>query len=552
MKTSAQHPLILATTRRVELSANDQHQKASEPVIRLKLDKPKHWEWQLTTSADDLPLIQLLDRDGRLLVETTGRVAQRARGSFREGLRSHESFPDVPASPSSPVPRVSQGNRNYDGFSSKFDPRRRSSSEISVSSASTSASRLGRKRHSAHAGSLIAECDENVQAQADELAEDGNKTLTKESLDGIRRFLRDQIQLKMEREKLVTRSSSLPQNHEKFDCSDKTEVALSKEQESFRFRNDAISKSGPDSIERCKAAIDKNEIQRVSKKHLPTNGKRRAYKKSKSDRNLESSWDEACVDSDCSHPIKNNYPTRRVRSQEFCERSWREYKQRKRHEKLLKNSPSDRMIEEDCDSKLRWKDPQVTANRVNNCRVCENMTSCDAGYAKEKTRKNYCCSLQENYMSIVPTCSDALYEINEIYSDKDAIDSPDFGYNSIPKQRSRNISANSSVKKADTLKIFCESGCSKTDSDEICYDYSNKTNEDITRDYFKRVNHLLAWRNGEIWIRTKCQINEVDDDEFFPDYVQQENSTKKRRLRKKTHKLSKGNEDGTMRYLFHI
>ena len=119
----------------------------AEPIIRLRLDKPLHWEWELTTSADALPVIQLWDQDGRLLVETRGRTAQRARGSFREGLRTREEFPTTAAAASSSFSSTSTpstvvlpapGNRNADGFSTKFgavrfgyEPRK-SKSDVTV------------------------------------------------------------------------------------------------------------------------------------------------------------------------------------------------------------------------------------------------------------------------------------------------------------------------------------------------------------------------------------------------------------------------------------
>ncbi|KAI4475018.1 hypothetical protein M0802_015333 [Mischocyttarus mexicanus] len=94
------------------------------PIIRLKLDKPLHWDWELTTTSDTVPVIQLLDKDGKLLVETTGKTAQRARGSFREGLTSYEEFPNISRSISVTSKlderSVITGNRNMDGFSNKF------------------------------------------------------------------------------------------------------------------------------------------------------------------------------------------------------------------------------------------------------------------------------------------------------------------------------------------------------------------------------------------------------------------------------------------------
>ncbi|CAD1472059.1 unnamed protein product, partial [Heterotrigona itama] len=129
------HPIITAAPSSspsclVEPDSSSSSEPA-EPIIRLRLDKPLHWEWELTTSADALPVIQLLDKDGRLLVETTGRTAQRARGSFREGLRTHEEFPtsgepsvstsfSSSSTPSTVVLFPAPGNRNADGFSTKF------------------------------------------------------------------------------------------------------------------------------------------------------------------------------------------------------------------------------------------------------------------------------------------------------------------------------------------------------------------------------------------------------------------------------------------------
>ncbi|XP_076389801.1 uncharacterized protein LOC100877819 isoform X2 [Megachile rotundata] len=125
------HPIIKAASSSLVNPDSSSSSELTEPIIRLKVDKPPHWEWELTTSADTVPVIQLLDKDGRLLVETTGRTAQRARGSFREGLRSHEEFPSSEkistvstsfSSSSTPSTIIlpAQGNRNIDGFSTKF------------------------------------------------------------------------------------------------------------------------------------------------------------------------------------------------------------------------------------------------------------------------------------------------------------------------------------------------------------------------------------------------------------------------------------------------
>lgn len=100
-----------------------------DSVIRLKIDKPSNWDWQLTTSSNTIPVIQLIDKDGRLLVETAAGIAQRAKGSFREGLKTHEEFPD------SKIKLL--GNRNFEGYSTKFESHhfgkpRKSRSDIDV------------------------------------------------------------------------------------------------------------------------------------------------------------------------------------------------------------------------------------------------------------------------------------------------------------------------------------------------------------------------------------------------------------------------------------
>lgn len=156
------HPIVSATTSSPVGPDSTGLGESAEPVIRLKLQKPLHWEWELTTSADALPVIQLMDKNGRLLVETTGRTAQRARGSFKEGLRTHEQFPidesrassrskEQTSSPSTSstasfVVTPFQNNRNIDGFSSKFGTcnflPRKSRSDINIKEGRS------KKRHS--------------------------------------------------------------------------------------------------------------------------------------------------------------------------------------------------------------------------------------------------------------------------------------------------------------------------------------------------------------------------------------------------------------------
>ncbi|XP_024888462.1 uncharacterized protein LOC112465226 isoform X1 [Temnothorax curvispinosus] len=155
------HPIVSATTSSPVGPDSTDLGEPAEPIIRLKLQKPLHWEWELTTSADALPVIQLLDKDGRLLVETTGRTAQRARGSFKEGLRTHEQFSADESRASSKSkeqtssPSTSStasfvvtlpSNRNIDGFSNKFGTcnfaPRKSRSDVNIKEG------RGKKRHS--------------------------------------------------------------------------------------------------------------------------------------------------------------------------------------------------------------------------------------------------------------------------------------------------------------------------------------------------------------------------------------------------------------------
>ncbi|XP_012276494.1 uncharacterized protein LOC105697607 isoform X2 [Orussus abietinus] len=146
------HPLITATTSN-PASRSTSLIEETDPIIRLRLDKPLHWDWELTTTADTFPVVQLLDKDGRLLVETTGRTAQRARGSFKDGLKTLEKFPKVETSSHVKVDVAPQGNRNMEGFSTKFGScqfgykPRKSRSEATVTSREGKDRRV-KKRHS--------------------------------------------------------------------------------------------------------------------------------------------------------------------------------------------------------------------------------------------------------------------------------------------------------------------------------------------------------------------------------------------------------------------
>lgn len=176
------HPIVSATTSSPVGPDSTDLSEPMEPIIRLKLQKPLHWEWELTTSADALPVIQLLDKDGRLLVETTSRTAQRARGSFKEGLKTHEQFPvdesrasskskEQTSSPSTSssasfVVTSFQSNRNIDGFSNKFGTcnfiPRKSRSDVNIKEG------RGKKRHSSTVEdpTMKAKLERNVEEAA--------------------------------------------------------------------------------------------------------------------------------------------------------------------------------------------------------------------------------------------------------------------------------------------------------------------------------------------------------------------------------------------------
>lgn len=617
MKTM-RHPLILATTRQVDKPGDE---TGKEPIIRLKLDKPPHWDWQLTTTSDDLPVIQLLDRDGRVLVETTGRVAQRARGTFRDGIKFHETFPEPlkeesPPPPPTPPVKISTGNRNYEGFSTKYGPvsfgfrPKKSSSEATVSS-STSSHRRGnkdRKRHSANESELeklvtkkevkrysagdylrqqILEDLDNDEETKSEVARNrykkmkaylrsqsdsgaqfdsavfdkstnekpvlAGKSLTKEDLDKIRRFLQDKIHAKMQEEHSLQRTLSFPvqsnkdaersigelslekhlrKRHSDSPKSDEKPGVL-KNYRTRKIRSDANIRFGPEINESLKG----NAQQKVVKRDSSGSDKRKVYRKTKSDLLVGHRLSGSSFDSE---KASSNYPARRIRSQDNLERSWREYRERKKLERMQKencNLPD----EEDFMRKPRWKDFQKTC-QLKNCKFCENMRDCvdqlkDSDSTVEVPKERPGTSLQENYIMIDPPKSP------DNNDEPDRI-SPDFGYNSISKQRKKSTEdsyTSSSVKKSDTFKIV-DGG---DDDGEVCYDYSNKTNEEIAKDYLKRVYELLRRRQEEAKNRlAEGYIDERYEDTSSSNCMREEEEgeqIKKRRRRRKMDKMNEGN-----------
>ncbi|XP_014477213.1 PREDICTED: uncharacterized protein LOC106745796 [Dinoponera quadriceps] len=652
------HPIISATA---SSPVGPDSTDLGEPIIRLKLQKPLHWEWELTTSADALPVIQLLDKDGRLLVETTGRTAQRARGSFKEGLKTHEQFPvdesassEQPPTPSSSTTSSSvvpfAGNRNIDGFSSKFgtcnfaprrsrsdvdvkerrDRRRRSPVEDSTMKAklegNVEGTTTGLKRYSvgdylrqqimddlrtrstvgkspeeiakdrcrkvkAYLRSqsetllnLVREENETADVKTESLRKNAEsrrlkrsdtaekKTteekrrakpylrtrsavvppegdrepikddMNEEELAEIRAFLREKIQRRMNMEQAVpaehagirkrysdyshgndrgnyrTRKVRSETNIIRFDpevlererlksCGqlekERPTKGVSPEDPSLRGQSRNYRRSGSD-VALLEAAEPDDRSKPQLKRESSSLERRKLYRKTKSDVLLGQANAESARD------LGN--PPRRIKSQENVERSWREYKERKRNERLRKESERE-VPEEDFMSKPRWKDLQRDLCSSRGCKVCQNLRNCVDPLHQSRRAPH---REDETADSSKVQVRDRGNDIGSVSAMN--VNSPDFGYNSIPKSAFkdyRELYARSNVKKSDTFKIIdgseemgerAEHSDSKINADVSDSDLgylngegslANKSNEDITRDYFKRVYELLKRRQEE-------------------------------------------------------
>ncbi|KAG7213103.1 hypothetical protein KM043_002426 [Ampulex compressa] len=714
------HPIITATT---SSPVGPDSSSSAEPIIRLKLDKPLHWEWELTTSADALPVIQLLDKEGRLLVETTGRTAQRARGSFREGLRSHEEFPAPSSRPlatsssfssssTATAPPEPRGNRNFEGFSTKFGAcnfgPRKSRSEASVggevrrarqreegarreerskrysagdylrqqimndlrtrSAAGRSAEEMAKDRckkvkaylrsqseilpeltrlepapkrgamkeetRSVQETRLVREVDkdrldagdglEEIEEERNERAKSRsgeNPSISRDSrseeLKRIKAFLREKLERRMEEERqLCSRAqsranvpttslaSAIRKRHSDYRQDEARGAYRTRKVRSetsiVRFEDEALERPsrGARRSERetTKRARDpwenpcaaKQRIYRRSRSDVILESaeplerrprrdsssleKRKVYRKTKSDALLgqvNSSLDSEKESALC--------PVRHARSQDNIERSWREYKERKRHEKLHRE-PEREVAEEDFMSKPRWKDLQAELCSVRNCKVCQNLRNCvnplqapkEAG--KLDDRKNLArlsstedrpgTSLQENYLVVEPKENAspliAKVQVNDRSYPKASLlslNSPDCGYNSIPKRNFkdyRELYSHSNVKKSDTFKIVDgsedpEEGLDVFDSSESFGDrgangdpqcgkdeglLANKSNEDIAKDYFKRVYELLKKRQEQSRAMAEVQQAPGHDDSSSSNYVGEVQRRKQRRRKR--------------------
>ncbi|CAL7933834.1 unnamed protein product [Xylocopa violacea] len=705
------HPIITATSSSLVSPDSASSNEPTEPIVRLKLDKPKHWEWELTTSADTLPVIQLLDKDGRLLVETTGQTAQRARGSFREGLKSHEEFPSRSASErpstgsssfsssSAPSPTILvQGNRNIDGFSTKFGgcqfgyAPRKSRSEVTVKEKE----RKGKKRHSG--GSEVARQAEEAKAalkkystgdylrqqiiddlrtkntvgkSPDEIAKercrkmkaylrtqseilprlvhveeeessDGSKLtgdrnddevrsqrikdglmrlreaikdegarteksanlngereadnklleapgenskvgdtkrkIKSEELERVRSFLQRKIQQKMEQERcfgqwdgpirpkagIQKRSSEHRQPEDprgyrtrkvhsetsiiRFDPEIIQKDKQRASRQVSRERSSRSSSRSKDSFQQKTYRRSKSETifeaaetpgtEHRQRSRDPTE-KRKLYRKTKSDVLLGQ------VGS--SRDSEQENPPRRVKSKDNVDKSWREYKERKKHEKLHRESENREVKEEDFMTKPRWKDLQAELCSFKNCRICQNLRNCvdplqqrRGSLENQKIPENEATAFEvnsgnstddrprtspqksysiENKPDVPVNHSSSKVQAKSHEKNASNMISPDCGYNTIPKKTCngyKELYTRTNVKKSDTFKVVdgsegleetVEQDDSRGDVDGAPVDsfeglsgegvLANKSNEDIARDYFRRVYQLLKKRQEE-------------------------------------------------------
>lgn len=783
------HPIVSARTCSPVGPDSTGLGEPAESIIRLKLQKPLHWEWELTTSADALPVIQLLDKNGRLLVETTGRTAQRARGSFREGLRIHEQFPtdesrtspksrEQTTSPSTSstasfVATASQGNRNFDGFSSKFGTctfaPRKSRSDVNIKEGRSKEKHsgdatmktkdernideaaTGLKIYSAgdylrqqimddlHTRSTVGQtpeeiaknrckkvkaylrsqsesllslvreedCDSRDEAKNAKIESDvknvrsrsfkrsdtagserknlneengrikpylqtrsstiippdnstkgssksneGNDKVIRKIKDGmneeelarIRAFLRDKIQRRMNMEQARSRSavraggSEIVENGINKRYSDYSRENNHKNYRTRKVRSEtSILRFDPGVVEgerfksskqlekeksNCRGSSEDSQLQRQSRNYRRSRSevlvealepdaqaksqlkrasssleKRKLYRKTRSDVLLgqaaAATITTAAGSAESTKALFN--PPRRIKSQENVERSWREYKERKRSERLRRESERETPEEDDFMSKPRWKDLQRDLCFSRNCKICQNLRNCADPFhergenshkrSEELSAKNESAakfpgneisstnssrpgtSLQENYLLVDEGDADRSPVIAKIHARERvngvsgvsavSINSPDFGYNSIPSKNAfkdyRELYVRSNVKKSDTFKIVDGSedlkerengsalkinGDGGSDSD-LGYlngegSLANKSNEDITRDYFKRVYELLKRRQEEARKSTNASSEfPHHDDSSSSNYIEEEIQMKRQRRRKK-------------------
>lgn len=707
------HPIITATSSSSLVNPDStSSNEPAEPIIRLKLDKPLNWEWELTTSADTLPVIQLLDKDGRVLVETSGRTAQRARGSFRDGLKSHEEFQTraegqsvstsfASSSSSSPPPPPVQGNRNVDGFSSKFGTfqfgykPRKSRSEVSVKerdkkgrrknrrsekeewkdsrkysmgdylrqqiiddlygsreTSAKSAEEIARERckkvkaylrsRSETLPSLVhveEEEEEENDIQGEKIAtphprneeeeEDArSKTVDdnaivpivdilkqveddeagserrrkKEELERVRSFLRRKIQQRMELERSDGGSTAGIQK--RYSCYGEAEERLGYRTRKVRSETSVIRLDRESVVEGDRGQKDRRQMERWPRDDNNRSRSRdksgqKAYGRSRSETILEAAEtgfearDSALEKRKLYRKARSDALVGQMggrsaegdrwrgvarRTTTVMDETWREYKERKKHERLRRDTEGK---EEDRTDLCTFRD----------CKICQNLRDCAARRGEKQTRNpgspengdgrrddtsellislndpvneegRASTSLRGNYPLVVGNEVDASPKNHVLVKVRGArnreahpsnVNSPDCGYNTIPKKTFndyKELYARSNVKKSDTFKIVDGSEGIEEDVEEEeeegevvgdgsidGFDYSNgegvltnKSNEDIARDYFKRVYELLKRRQKEA--RRVAEKQEVAgrDDSSSSNYAEK---VQKRRLRRK-------------------
>ena len=141
-------------------------------------------------------------------------------------------------------------------------------------------------------------------------------------------------------------------------------------------------------------------------------------------------------------------------------------------------------------------------------------------------------SLQENYIVIDP-----FKPSNTIK--KNGNMSPDFGYNSISKRNGfvKDLRCTSVVKKSDTFKVI-DGGDTIDNDTNFLPDYKDMTNEDIARDYLRRVYELLRQRQREAKILEDALYKDTSSSNCcHEDEVQ----SRRRRRRRKMDRSNEGN-----------
>ncbi|KAF7392747.1 hypothetical protein HZH66_008580 [Vespula vulgaris] len=610
--------------------SKDEIDNQTSPVIRLKLDKPLHWYWELTTTADALPVIQLLDKDGRLLVETTGKTAQRARGSFREGLTDYEKFPlssriSRSTSVNSKRELIQSGNRNIDGFSNKFGPfdfgykPRKSRSDASIKVVRDKRIKNKEndkevvKRYSTgdflrrqilddlRTKSMFGKSPDEIAKERcrkvkaylksqSEIYSSSDHSINRDCTNEYERYFNDKLD-KIESEEdrgsdennrsnlydLRNPSYSVKNDNEKYVDSDKLVKIRSFLREKLRESMESTRNEGNNDSTIKKRHSDRkneedsndtrtyyrtrksdallvgksNEFVEQQRKYRSarresTESRRRTYRKTKSDLHFDNPNTEKELDR--------------------IERSWRDYKERKKLEKLqrektgLTEEKEEEEEEEKDEEDTEEKEDNFTRNKTSsndfkselcvkrNCKVCQNLRN---SLGSSKTNENIICPFETNNRSGRTIESDRSIDFNS--QSPSIIVSPDFGYNSIHKSAFkdyRELYARSNVKKSDTFKIIDgseeqddsykeddsnlidENQLPRRDNKSEMISLINKSNEDIARDYFKRVYELLKKRQEEA--RKVAEKRDVIgyDDSSSSNYVEEVRRRKHRRRKR--------------------